>query len=103
MPLITIRQLRLGTGLVLFTYVTFHLINHMAGLWSLDAMDAARHFIHWPLFNPVGVTVLYGAMMIHGGLAFMRCINAAGCVCRGAKRRSWCSDYPSRCYWSVMC
>ena len=33
-------------------------------------MDAARKIIHWPLFNPVGVTVLYGSMTIHGGLAF---------------------------------
>jgi adenylate cyclase len=68
-PLISIRQLRLYTGLILFTYVTIHLVNHMAGLWSLDAMDRARNILHWPLFNPVGVTVLYGAMLIHSGLA----------------------------------
>lgn len=42
----------------------------MAGLWSLDAMDKARNILHQPLFNPVGVAVLYGALVIHLGLAF---------------------------------
>ena len=45
-------------------------MNHIPGLWSLDAMDAARNVIHWPWFNPLGVTILYGSFLIHGGLAF---------------------------------
>lgn len=56
--------------MVLFAYVTLHLINHIPGLWSLEAMDAARKVLHWPWFNPVGVTILYGSFLIHGGLAF---------------------------------
>ena len=37
-----VRQLRLTTGLILFTFVTTHLLNHALGLISLDAMEAGR-------------------------------------------------------------
>lgn len=33
-------------------------------------MDATRKILHWSWFNPLGVTVLYGSFLIHGGLAF---------------------------------
>jgi hypothetical protein len=36
---ITRRNLRLSTGLVMFTYVTFHFIGHATGLWSIDAAE----------------------------------------------------------------
>ncbi len=64
-----VRKLRLITGLILFAYVTLHFINHMAGLWSLDAMNATRDVLHAPWWSPVGTTVLYGAMIIHAVLA----------------------------------
>jgi adenylate cyclase len=37
-----IRRTRIVTGLVLFTYLTTHLLNHALGLISLDAMEAGR-------------------------------------------------------------
>ena len=64
-----VRKLRLITGLILFAYVTLHFINHMAGLWSLQAMNATRDVIHAPWWSPVGTAVLYGAFAIHIGLA----------------------------------
>ena len=64
-----VRSLRLITGLILFAYVTLHFINHMAGLWSLDAMNATRNVLHAPWYTPVGTAVLYGSMAIHALLA----------------------------------
>lgn len=64
-----VRKLRLATGLILFAFITLHFINHMAGLWSLAAMDAARQILHAPWFTTVGVVVLYGAFIIHICLA----------------------------------
>ena len=65
-----IRKLRLATGLVLFVYVSLHLSNHVAGLWSLEAMEATRAVMHaiwhtWP-----GAVLLYGSILGHVGLAF---------------------------------
>ena len=64
-----IRKLRLITGLILFVYVTLHFINHMAGLWSLQAMNATRDVIHTLWWSPVGTAVRYGALVIHIALA----------------------------------
>jgi adenylate cyclase len=64
-----IRRLRLTTGLILFTYVTTHLLNHAAGLISLDAMAEGRvwflAFWHFPLCT----AALYLALLTHFLLA----------------------------------
>ena len=65
-----IARLRLLSGLVLFVYVTLHLSNHIAGLWSLSALDASRKILHLPWSNPVGVMILYASFVIHILLAF---------------------------------
>ena len=65
-----IARLRLISGLILFSYVTLHLCNHMAGLWSLQALEASRRVLHFPWFNPVGSTILYTAIAVHILLAF---------------------------------
>lgn len=65
-----IRKLRLGSGLILFSYVTLHLINHAAGLWSLQAMNVVRDLVHAPWWSPPGTLLLYGAMLVHVLLAF---------------------------------
>ena len=49
-----VRQLRLATGLILFTFVTTHLLNHALGLISLDAMEAGRWWFLAPLAQPAG-------------------------------------------------
>jgi adenylate cyclase len=64
------RRLRLATGLVLFAYVTTHLINHSLGLVSLAAMEAGRGWFLGVWRNPLGTVLLYGSLLIHIGLAF---------------------------------
>ena len=65
------RDLRLASGLVLFTYVTLHLLCHALGLISLATAEAALHatvlvWQSWP-----GTALLYGAAAVHVGLALL--------------------------------
>jgi adenylate cyclase len=63
------RQLRLTSGLVLFTYVTTHFLNHALGLVSLEAMD---HGLRWFVAiwrSPPFTMALYGAAAVHFALA----------------------------------
>ncbi len=60
-----VRQIRLYSGLILFTYVTLHLTNHALGNLSLDAMERgllAQKFI-WQGW--IGGVVLYVALAAH--------------------------------------
>jgi adenylate cyclase len=65
------RRLRLLTGLILFAYVTTHFINHALGLVSLDAMEAGRYWFLGFWRSSVGTVLLYGALLVHIGLAFL--------------------------------
>jgi len=67
----TRRRLRLGSGLVLFAYLTTHLANHAAGLISLEAAEAARlaYVAFWRSLP--ATAALYAAFIVHIGLAFM--------------------------------
>ena len=42
----------------------------MFGLWSIESMDAARHWFQLPWDNWAGRIVLSGTFLIHGSLAF---------------------------------
>jgi adenylate cyclase len=64
-----IRRLRLGSGLVMFAYVTTHFLNHSLGLFSVDAMDRALDRISQVWSSPVGGVILYGAFATHYSLA----------------------------------
>jgi adenylate cyclase len=64
-----IRRVRLITGLILFVYVTTHLLNHALGLISYQAMEDGRHWFHILWRNPLGTLALYGALLTHFGLA----------------------------------
>jgi adenylate cyclase len=64
-----VRRLRLASGLVMFTYVLTHLLNHALGLISLDALDLGRRvFIGFWRIPPVN-WVLYTAIITHLTLA----------------------------------
>lgn len=65
-----IRRLRLVTGLVLFAYVTQHLVNHALGMVSLDLMEWARPRLQAPVYHPLGAALLYAAFATHIALAF---------------------------------
>ncbi len=64
-----IGRLRLWSGYVLFFYVVTHLLNHALGLISLRVLEGGRHWFAYVWSNPVGLTVLYGALLGHFFLA----------------------------------
>jgi adenylate cyclase len=65
---IGVRQIRLGSGLVLFAYLISHFLNHALGNISPDAMAIGvyYHTLFWR-FLPVAI-ILYAAAAIHAGL-----------------------------------
>ena len=65
---ISIRQIRLACGLVLFAYLVSHFVNHALGNISMDALAAGVYFhtLLWQ-FLPVAV-VFYAASLTHTGL-----------------------------------
>ena len=65
------RRWRLGSGLVLFGYVTTHLVNHALGLVSLDAAESMLRFAVQIWSSVPGTLLLYGAAGIHVALAFL--------------------------------
>ncbi|SFK74501.1 adenylate/guanylate cyclase domain-containing protein [Methylocapsa palsarum] len=62
------RNLRLVTGLALFTFAACHFLNHACGIFGLAAMEATRKVLIWPWRTFAGQTVLYGSFLIHGSL-----------------------------------
>jgi len=60
-----IRPLRLGCGLVLYSYLVTHFTNHALGLISLEAMAAGREWFLALWRNPLGTVLLYGALIVH--------------------------------------
>ena len=69
--MITRREVRLGTGLVLFTYVSVHFVDHALGLYSVDVAEQALKVAVAVWQSAVGTTLLYGAAAIHIALAFI--------------------------------
>jgi adenylate cyclase len=65
---VSVRQIRLVCGLVLFAYLVSHFLNHALGNVSLDALAAGVHYhiLFWQ-FLPVAI-VFYGAALVHSGL-----------------------------------
>jgi adenylate cyclase len=68
-PSIT-RRFRLGSGLVLFSYVFLHFLNHSLGNISLEAMEWGGTIHEWIWRSSIGTVLLYGAFAIHFSLAF---------------------------------
>jgi adenylate cyclase len=64
-----IRRVRLTTGLILFTYVLTHYLNHACGLISLAAMEDVRQWFLWFWRAPPAALALYWALGIHLVLA----------------------------------
>ena len=65
-----VRQTRLWMGLVLFTYLTTHFLNHALGLISLDAMAAGREWFLLLWRSRAGTVALYTALFVHLALAY---------------------------------
>lgn len=64
-----INRTRMTTGLIMFSYVLGHLLDHANGVVSVGAMQAWLHYMILIWSNPIGETVLYGALTIHIALA----------------------------------
>ena len=65
------RRLHLATGLILFSYVFTHFINHALGFFSLEAMEAGRAVFNAIWRNLPASIALYGALLIHAGSALL--------------------------------
>jgi adenylate cyclase len=65
---VSLRQIRLVCGLVLFAYLISHFLNHALGNISMDALATGVHYhtLFWR-FLPVAI-VFYGAALVHSGL-----------------------------------
>jgi adenylate cyclase len=63
------RNLRMASGLMLFTYITAHLLNHALGLISLNTAEEALGFAEEVWDSLPGTVLLYGAAMVHFLLA----------------------------------
>lgn len=65
---IGVRQVRLACGLVLFSYLISHFLNHALGNISIDALATGLHYhiLFWQ-FLPVAI-VFYTAVSVHTGL-----------------------------------
>jgi adenylate cyclase len=68
-PWLSLRALRMATGLVLFAYVTTHLANHALGLFGLGAMEAGRSIFIAFWRAPAPAAALYGSLCAHLALA----------------------------------
>ena len=65
---ISVRQVRLACGMILFAYLVSHFLNHALGNISIDALATGVHYhgAFWQ-FLPVAI-VFYGAALVHTGL-----------------------------------
>ena len=63
------RNLRMASGLILFTYIGAHLFNHALGLISLDAAEAGMEIAVEVWYSLPGTILLYGAARLHFLLA----------------------------------
>ena len=59
------KKLRLVTGIILFTFLTGHLLNLSFGLVSLTALDDSRQWFLFFWATLPGIAVLVGSMVIH--------------------------------------
>ncbi|HTW52104.1 MAG TPA: adenylate/guanylate cyclase domain-containing protein [Stellaceae bacterium] len=65
-----VRRFRLASGLVLFTYVFLHFVNHSLGNISVNAMESGATIQEWIWRSAIGTVALYGGFAIHFSLAF---------------------------------
>lgn len=63
------RKLRLITGVIIFTFVTLHLLNHALLLISEEAAGGVLRYFKMLWRNPLGVVLFYGSLAIHFLLA----------------------------------
>src|SRR5262249_50419263 len=63
--------LRLGTGLILFSFATCHLLHHSFGIRPIGAMQVASEVLLALWQSVPGLWLLYGAFITHATLGLM--------------------------------
>jgi adenylate cyclase len=71
LPAITRRDLRLASGLVLFTYIALHLANHALGLVSIAFAERGLRVATEVWQSLPGSLLLYGSAGVHVVLALL--------------------------------
>lgn len=66
------RDIRLGSGLVLMTFVTTHLLNHALGILGLETMKAVQDWRYAVWHSWPGTVVLYAAFVAHPFFGLLR-------------------------------
>ncbi len=80
-----VRRLRLASGLVLFSYIFLHFLNHSLGNISLEAMEQGAQWAEMIWRSEIGTVLLYGAFAIHLCSPFGRSISAGICGWAGSR------------------
>ena len=70
-----IRRARMYSGLVIFLYVTVHLVNHSTGLISLEAMEGLRQRVSAFNRHIIVTVILYTALLVHALLGFQHLLT----------------------------
>jgi adenylate cyclase len=68
--MLSLRQIRLATGLVLFIYVTLHFANHALGNISIGAMESGLVLQRLIWQSLPGAVILYLSLLTHMSLGF---------------------------------
>jgi adenylate cyclase len=68
------REVRLGAGLVLFTFVLTHFLNHALGIFGIEWMEWAQTWRSGFWRTRIGTVALYGAFLVHVLLALKRIV-----------------------------
>ncbi|WGY73593.1 hypothetical protein KEC55_31670 [Burkholderia cepacia] len=63
------RRLQLGSGIMLWIYISIHMVNHALGIWSIDVAERALHLAIGVWQSRPGTILLYGAASLHFALA----------------------------------
>ncbi|MEM0946246.1 MAG: adenylate/guanylate cyclase domain-containing protein [Pseudomonadota bacterium] len=63
------RRIRLATGLILYVYVTLHLLNLSLGLAGLDTLSEVGDLAGMLIGTTPGLILIYGALLVHIALA----------------------------------
>lgn len=66
---LSVRELRLASGLVMLSYISLHLFNHMLGIVSLPLAEHGLRWAIWLWGSVPGTIALYGAFALHLALA----------------------------------
>ncbi|PPR79731.1 MAG: Adenylate cyclase 1 [Alphaproteobacteria bacterium MarineAlpha2_Bin1] len=68
-------KIRLWSGVVVYTFVCMHLLNHSLGLISIDAMERGRAVFVLIWRNPFGTFLLYSSFFAHLSLVLITLAN----------------------------